>query len=347
MTKILNRHIDSPAAWMPDDLAEDSSWILDWSPEQLAVIDEALDTVKAQGHETLQFAREDFPIGACAGLIEQLREQMENGRGVVLMRGLPIDRYSNDDIYKIYWGLARHLGEPIYQNAKGELIGEVTNRGLDYKKNNVRGYNTTARLRPHCDAGDMVGLLCTHPAKRGGESYLTSSLTIHNLILRDKPHLLPPLYNGFHFDLRGEGATGRKDEVTYHRVPVFSFYIGQLSCRFNRKTIEDGMRKAKIKLTDLEAEAIAYFEKLALDKDIRYRMKLKRGDIQFLCNHTVMHARSKFTDHDDKKKRRRLLRVWVNLPNARPLDEAFSNRFNTGPRQGIRPQQGAGYWAGA
>ena len=109
-------------------------------------------------------------------------DELEHGRGCVLIRGLDLDRYSEATARQLYWGIGTWLGEAISQNARGELIGEVSDGGRDYAGNNVRGYTTRAQLRPHCDAADVVGLLCLHPARSGGASVFASSVSIFNEI---------------------------------------------------------------------------------------------------------------------------------------------------------------------
>src|SRR3546814_8525712 len=96
-----------------------------------------------------------------------------------MLRGLPVEDYDVESLYTIYWGLGVHLGTPMSQNAKGELIAEVTDRGKDYEQNNVRGYTTRAALVPHCDSTDAVTLLCVHPSKSGGASWITSRSEEH------------------------------------------------------------------------------------------------------------------------------------------------------------------------
>ena len=56
---------------------------------------------------------------------EEQGRELEHGRGIVLWRGLPVERYSDDQLRRLYWGLGTHLGQARYQNAHGELIGEV------------------------------------------------------------------------------------------------------------------------------------------------------------------------------------------------------------------------------
>jgi hypothetical protein len=87
-------------------------------------------------------------------------------------------------------------------------------------------------------------------------------------------------------------------------------------------------------LTDLENAAIDCVESLALRDDLRLDMMLQPGDVQLLSNHTVMHTRTGFIDHDDPDRKRLLLRIWINIPGGRELPEDFADHFNTGPREG-------------
>jgi len=215
-------------------------------------------------------------------------------------------------------------------------MAHVADSGRDYATKNVRGYSTRARLRPHCDASDVVGLMCWRTARSGGESLMASALAIFNELLATRPDLLPPLFEGFHYDLRGEGATGDEDEVTVNRVPVFSWFEGRMSCRFNQKSIEDGMKKAGLPLAPLAKEALDAVGELALADGLRYDLTFRPGDIQLLSNHTVLHSRNEFEDWPEPDRRRNLLRLWLNLREARSLAPAFADRLNTGPRGGVR-----------
>jgi len=199
----------------------------------------------------------------------------------------------------------------------------------------VRGYTTNARLRPHCDAADVVGLLCRQPAMRGGESQIASSAAIFNHLAVEHPGFIAPLMQGFHYDLRGEGVTDDPDETTFQRVPVFSWYAGRLSCRYNGKSIEDGMRKAGIPLDGVALEAVRAVGELAAQPPFRFDMIFEQGDIQLLSNHTVLHARGGFEDWPEPERQRDLWRVWLNLRDGRPLQPAFADRLNTGPRGGV------------
>jgi len=242
--------------------------------------------------------------------------------------------------------LATCVGSPMVQNAVGDLLGEVIDRGHDYQANNVRGYTTSAALGFHCDPADVVALLCVHPAREGGTSHIVSAAALHNEIQKHCPQYLPSLYRGYHFDLRGEGAKGEHNEVTEQRVPVFHFEDKQLSMRFNYRTIVDGMRKAGKPLQGDDLAAVDCVAALCKRPDMIVDMNFERGDIQWLSNYDCLHARGAFTDWPEPERRRRLLRIWLNLDHGRRLRDDFSNRFNNGPKQGPKVVPGAGYWAG-
>lgn len=327
--------IEEPAAWLPGELASDSSWIHRLGETELEELRSATDQIRARGLSACGFEREDFPLPSLSRRVERIIHELDHGRGCVLIKGLDVDKYDLAGLKTLYWGLGVHLGIPISQNANGDLIGHVTDSGRDYDRENVRGYTTNDAIRPHCDSSDVVALLCAHHAKSGGESLIASSITVFNEILRTRPEYLDDLGEGFHFDLRGEGASGDPEEITRHKVPVFCYHDGRLSARYNRKTIDDGQRKAGSPLTGRTREAVRYVGELALRDDIRFEMQFQRGDIQVLNNHVILHARNDFEDFPQPEHKRNLLRLWLNLRDGRRLPPRFAERLNTGPRGGV------------
>jgi hypothetical protein len=327
--------IDDPSCWLAADLEADEGWIHKLTSDEIAELDRAVEGILARSLGAERFGRDEFPLPAFAGTIARWAHALDHGRGVVLVRGLDPKRYDEDALLALYWGIGVHLGLPIPQNAKGHLLGHVRDTGSDYQANNVRGYTTSAQLKAHCDASDVVGLLCRHPAKSGGESLIASSTAVFNHIRAEHPEYLPHLMGGFHFDLRGEGVTDDPDETTFNKVPVFSWHAGRLSCRYNGKTIIDGMRKTGQPLAGTALEAVQAVGRLAMGKPFRYDMTFEQGDIQLLSNHAILHARSAFEDWPEPERKRDLWRLWLNLRDGRPLAASFADRLNTGPRGGV------------
>jgi len=327
--------VNTPAAWLAGDFAGRDDWIDHLGADEIADLDRALARLQQRGLPWPDFGRDDFALPVLGPRLARVLAEIRSGRGFALLRGIPVRRYAPDQLRSIYWGVGQHLGQVISQNARGDLIGDVTDTGASYRDPNVRGYTTRADLRPHCDSADVVGLFCLRAAKSGGMSSIASSMSIYNAILRDHPHYLPPLYAGFHYDLRGEGATGRANEVTRHRVPVFSWFKGHLSCRYNPRTIESAPRRTGVPLTPLQLEAVRHIERLALDPVFRFDMQLQEGDIQLIDNFSVLHSRTEYVDHDDPTEKRLLLRLWLNIHDGRELAPDFADRYNTGQRGGV------------
>ncbi|HKK29818.1 MAG TPA: TauD/TfdA family dioxygenase [Alphaproteobacteria bacterium] len=334
----LSQPVQDSSAWYGPQMLQRDDWIVRLSPPELAELDKATAAVRAKGLSPLEVTREDFLLPTLAPKIDNWVEELENGRGFQLIKGIPVERYDQDTLATLYWGIGTHLGQMISQNAKGELLARVEDTGADFAAKNARGYRTNAGLHPHNDSADLVGLLCVRQALEGGLSSFTSSMTIFNEILQQRPDLLPPLWRGFHYDVRGEGVTADPNEVTRHPVPVFSYYGGRLSCRFNARAIRTGAEKMGSGLSGLDAEAVEMVERLSTDPRLRLDMALEPGDLQILNNHMTIHMRSAFRDTPEHK--RLLLRLWVNLWNGRPLAPEFANRYNTGAREGVA--RGAG-----
>ncbi len=326
--------VTGPSVWRGADFTGDDRWIhVLTAPERTELIG-AVARVKANRQQCYEFGKCDFPLPLLESAITRFLDELEDGRGFVMLRGLPVADLSDEELYLLYWGLGVHLGTPLTQNRKGERIVEIADRGIRYGKQ-VRGYTTDAQLMPHSDAADLVALLCVHPAQTGGASCITSAMTIYNEILRHHPEYLPVLHRGFRHNMRGEGATGDPNEVTNNTIPVFSHFAGKLSCHFNRRLIEQGADKLGHALTTLEKAAIDHVNALALSPEIRFDMEFKTGDVQILNNHLVLHSRQAFKDDPAAPHGRRLLRLWTNAPNGRPLAPEFADRTNGGPRGGM------------
>ncbi len=317
MGLILKQKITGPAAWTGQDLAGDTSWIHPLTADAIASIDAALAAVKAKGLKFPHFGKADFPLDAQALKLPQHANELENGRGFVLLRGLPIERYSDDDINIIYYGIGLHLGEPVRQNPKGELLGSVMNVG-DTSLKTTRVYETNLYLPYHSDPSDVVGLLCVRKAKSGGVSSLVSVAAVYNEILEHHPEFLGLYYRPMYF--------AHLCEPLPSLSPIFSHHQGKLSCRYLRQYIELGHEIREQPLSKVEFEALDLFDSIIHKASIRVDMMLEPGDIQFANNYAVLHSRTEFEDDANPALHRKLLRLWLKMPNARTLAPEFPGR---------------------
>src|SRR4051812_8895837 len=149
MSLVWTKPITTAKAWRGDVLSRDTSWIVRFTDAEIAEIDRALGVAKATGRRVEDVQREHFPLTLTRKTLENAVTEMYDGRGFVVLRGLPVERYSADDVGLIFWGFGRYMGAPLYQNPQGEILGHVYDHGRTYGKVDVRGYETNAYLPYH------------------------------------------------------------------------------------------------------------------------------------------------------------------------------------------------------
>ena len=323
-------------AWRGKELRESTEWIEHLDGDEIAELEAAADTFLATGAPLVRLEQIGFPLPTLGSRLEVIREEILNGRGFVLIRGLPASEYSIEKAATIYFGLGRYLGKPVSQNAKGHLLGHVIDLGRSTADVTARTYQTNERQFYHADSCDIVGLLCLRKARQGGLSTIVSSVTLYNEVLARAPELLPVLFEPAYVDRRGEVPPGAEP---WYRLPVCNWFEGNLSSYYVRRYIQSAQRFEGVPRLD-EAQLACYdlLDQIADEPDIHLSMAFEPGDMQFLHNHQIFHDRTAFVDYEEPERRRHLLRLWLCPPNGRPLPDAYRHRWGKiepGDRGGI------------
>lgn len=328
--------IRDASAWYGADLNERTDWTVHLSEVEIAEVERATNEVDESSVELAAITEGTFPLPTLAKRLPRLLDEVLNGRGFVLIKGLPVERWTKREAAIAFLGIGVHLGRLRMQNAAGHLLGHVKDLGHSSTDPNVRIYQTHERQTHHTDSCDVVGLLCLRAAKSGGLSSLVSSTTIFNEMRRRRPDLLKVLLEPIETDRRGEVPEGGKP---YFSIPVFNWHAGQLSAIYQRQYIESARRFPGVSpLTPVQIEALDLFDELANDPLMNLTMELQPGDMQFVHNHTILHDRTTFEDFPEPERKRHLLRLWMAPPNARRLPEVYAERFGSitpGDRGGI------------
>ena len=291
-------------------------------------------------------APEGAPVPAMPkldALLARAQHEVQSGRGIALLRGLPTDGMSNagmsnagltlEAFTQAVWAVGTRFGDALSQNAQGELITQVLD--ATSVEATPRMYRSKLELRLHNDITAMLSLACWQPSMEGGMSYLASAGAIHNEILARAPHLLEPLYRGFHYHRLGEEAAGEA-EVTPYRMPVFTLRSGQLSCRYQRAGIAAGHRALGLPLTDTEIAALDLFDEVAKAPHNRISLALAKGEMLVINNYAVLHARTGFVEYPEPERRRLLVRLWLDRAGFRDVPP----ELNLFASNGVPPQPG-------
>ena len=341
MTK-LRQIYQHPSAWKPESLGGKAAITEALNEAHIEAFDAALAAVKAKGIPVEDIKREDFPLDAIQDSVSHWEQVIQEGRGIIVLSSMPLERYSKDEVAKIYFGLGCHLGQAQSQSQMGDRLGHVV--GVGGKDTRERAYRNSVELALHTDASDIIGMMCLVKAERGGLSGYCSAPALYNHFLQHYPDLLETLFEGYRYHLFGEQAPGEAP-VTEHKIPVFSETEGYLSVSFLRSYIELAFEELGLEKTEAQARALDVFDELAHSLEFRLDFMLEPGEITFFNNYTVLHTRTEFFDSDEPERHRHLLRLWLKAWNPRPLAGEIGTY---GARKGIDKQAGGGtYYTGS
>lgn len=266
--------------------------------------------------------------GALARISDLSKRRLSSGDGFVMLRGIPTEDFSRDTMASVFTHLGGALGRPVPQNLEGEPITDIRDTGADPSDRDVRLYRTRAEQDFHTDGADVIGLLCLHPAARGGSSRIVSSVRVYRRVEALRPDLAPLLAEPWWFHIPGGEARGLpaampRPIVSYDGAKLETFFIGW----YIRNA--QGLPGVPA-MSDAQRELLAIYEATANDPELYLDMEFRPGDVQWLRNSYVLHKRTAYDDAAPPAPKRHLLRLWLAAPY---LDDA-TPRFDGGK---VRP----------
>jgi len=328
------------SGWIAADLIDDTSWHTQWERAELEDLMELAASIDhgALAADPLQLS--EAAADASPQLVTraaQIRAELIDGRGLAIVSGLSVADHEPNTTAVAFLLVGALLGSLRSQNAAGHLLGHVTDVGADVNDPTTRIYQTNQRQTFHTDSTDAVGLLCLRTAQQGGASMVVNVEAVHEQMMAQAPKLASRLFEPIATDRRGEQPEG---ELPWFEIPVLSRCGERITGLYQRQYIDSASRFEAAPTPDAEhVEALDLFDSIMNDPEVHFQMDFAPGDMQFVHNHSLLHDRTGFIDHDDAIMRRHLLRVWISLPGDRELPEVFAQRYGSttvGDRGGIR-----------
>lgn len=247
-----------------------------------------------------------------------MRDEILNGKGFILFKGLPVTVWGLHKSAVAYMGLGTKLGYFVSQNGLGHVLGHVKDVGDDATQTDkVRIYRTRARQFFHADDCDIVGLLCVARALEGGESDIVSVHHVFNTLQREHPDVVKTLCEPiWYWDRKGEISAGQEP---YMRQSIFFKETGpdgRLYCKWDPVYVNSLTRFSDAgaipPLSPAQVKAAQVLEETCMR--LALHMVLEVGDIQFLSNSQVLHSRTAYKDCPPPAPRRHLMRLWLATP---------------------------------
>ncbi|KAI9368038.1 hypothetical protein BJX61DRAFT_537573 [Aspergillus egyptiacus] len=331
--------LGSPMAWEGKDISLNPSpgaetpYLLMLQDPQLVEIDTALRHFQ-QLHQPLEtLDPSTFPLPCLHSLLRSASDNLHSGYGFTLIRGVPVDRYSRHENLIIYLGIASHIaairGRQDHQfegQPADVMVAHITDMrrpGEGHKHNFALAAYSDSEVVYHTDVGDIVSLFALSEPASGGESLLASAWIVYNALAESRPDLICVLAADWPI------PSAKQPELVTHRPllfhqPACGAAPERIILQFSRRSFSGfGAQSQKNLLTPLQIEALDALHFLA-DK-FHVSMKLEKGDMQFINNLSMIHARNSYIDSPDS--RRHLLRLWLRDPeNAWATPEPLRSR---------------------
>ena len=304
--------IATPAAWKSADIdfAKDGLHLLD--ADDLRDIDGALQHLLSLGDLDLpEITPATFPLGRMGDFMRRLPERLASGRGFLMLRGLPRQQYSDDDMARIYLGLGSYISKPMVQSYLGDVLGHVIDVSDVEPKS--RGYRKGGGLLMHTDSCDIVALMCLRTAISGGESRIASAPAVFNEIVDKRPDVFDILATGLYLKRADEDGKHATRTYSAERVPFITQNKDGVVCYLPTGYARLAEKSGQRPYTKEESDALYHVRKVAASPEFYIDMGFSEGDIQFLNNRAIVHGRTDYTDADAIPDRRHLLRLWMTV----------------------------------
>lgn len=321
----------SPAAWTVAEVEADRGWIYSLSAsegaELIAAVRAAVQKAGPIDKPILDWKRDDFPLETSVPTLAAAFREVRDGRAIALVKNLPREGVTPMEFRLMTWAIGLHFGVARPQNRASDYITEVKDAGMAYRSPTGRGYNSKAELDFHVDGSDVVLLSCYNQAPVGGMSMCSSAATAFDVVKAERPDYAEALTTDYTFSRNGEESEG---EEPWYAAPVCTTRDGRVFCKWNRNRIQNAQKIEGVpQLTALQREAMEYFDTVLRRPENMFCMHLEPGDLQILCNQTMLHSRTSFEDHAEDEKKRTLYRLWLARPDSRRLPDSWAVFYGT------------------
>lgn len=317
----------SPASWTVAEIEADKSWIYRLSAAEGAELLAAVRDAGDAARPILDWQRDDFALRRAIPTLSAAFREVRDGRGMALVKNLPREGVTPAEFKLMTWAIGLHFGVARPQNRTSDYITEVKDTGNAYRSPTGRGYNSKAELDFHADSSDVVLLSCYNQAPVGGMSLCASAATAYEIVLAERPDYAAALATDYAFSRNGEQS---EDEAPWYAAPICTLENGRVFCKWNRNRINNAQKLEDVPpLTGLQREAMEYFDQVLRRPENMFRMHLEPGDLQMLCNQTMLHSRTSFEDHAEEGRKRTLYRLWLARPDSRRLPASWEVFYGT------------------
>ena len=318
---------EAPSAWEIEDLKSTDDWCFEIDESDGILLRDSIKSLFEQDRDLFSYSPNEFNFGSSWEHIEKAVAEAHHGKGISIVRGLPREDLSQDEFRLLSWAIGLKAGVARPQGLASQYISAVQDAGTDYRAANGRGYSSNAELDFHVDVADLTILTCYNKAKSGGQSMISSGVTAHNYLTKERPDLAEIAYQHFYFSRQQEQAP---DEKPVYSLPLFEVESGNLFCNWNRNRVQSAQNIEGVpELSKLQKETMDFLDEILTRPELMYTMYLEPGDMQIINNYRMFHSRTGYLDYENDLKKRCLYRLWLSPPDSIKLPESWKDFYRS------------------
>ena len=318
---------EAPSAWEIEDLKSTDDWCFEIDESDGILLRDSIKSLFEQDRDLFSYSPNEFNFGSSWEHIEKAVAEAHHGKGISIVRGLPREDLSQDEFRLLSWAIGLKAGVARPQGLASQYISAVQDAGTDYRAANGRGYSSNAELDFHVDVADLTILTCYNKAKSGGQSMISSGVTAHNYLTKERPDLAEIAYQHFYFSRQEEQAP---DEKPFYSLPLFEEESGNLFCNWNRNRVQSAQNIEGVpELSKLQKETMDFLDEILTRPELMYTMYLEPGDMQIINNYRMFHSRTGYLDYENDLKKRCLYRLWLSPPDSIKLPESWKDFYRS------------------
>lgn len=258
-----------------------------------------------------RISAETFPLATLRPELRRLSNELHNGHGFFVIRGIPVDKYTREENIAIFTALSYHIApqrgrqDGLFQGKPATVVlTHVTNLKTSLNEHMIASpAYTTDKQVFHTDAGDIVALMALETAEEGGASKIVSTWRIYNELAKTRPDLVKILSEDWAVEVFGNrGRWFVSRPILYHQ-PATRSTPERVALQYSRRQfVGFGAlpRSSKIPpITEAQAEALDALH--FLGEKFCVSTGFEKGDIQYINNMALFHARDAYRDSDTRK----------------------------------------------
>ncbi|CAG8956683.1 hypothetical protein HYFRA_00012227 [Hymenoscyphus fraxineus] len=357
------RKLESEFVWEGKELEGRYEWIYELSEVQVEEVERGLEYFQSLKLPLGFISQETFPLPTLHPILRSISTELHSGHGFKVLRGLPVTKHSREENIIIYAGVSSHIA-----SQRGRQDNKFDGKPADVVLNHIKDLTATVdkaligapaytadKQVFHTDAGDIVSLFALSGAAEGGQSKLASTWRVYNYLAEERPDLIRTLSEDWVVDdfenkerpfiLKPLMVYQPASEATPERVLLN--YARRYFTGYNGRSRSPNIPA----ITEAHAEALDALH--FLGEKYHIGLDVQQGDIQYVNNLAVFHARDGFRDTPEQQYvlspssdnfdlffilfsellltvyRRHLIRLWLRDPeNAWPTPEAWKQRWD-------------------